>query len=90
MNEATGLRREMLTVRKRGYCWVDGELDESICGLAVPVRDTQGSVVAALNVSLLSGEFDQEQAVATFLPLLKLASSRLKSGPNSHLGGLGP
>lgn len=84
------LRREILTVRKRGYCWVDGELDESICGLAVPVRDTQGTVVAALNVSLLSGEFNQEQAVATFLPLLKLAASRLKSGPNSHLGGLGP
>ena len=69
---------------------MDGELDESICGLAVPVRDAQGAVVAAVNVSLISGEFDQPQAVANFLPLLRLAASRLRAGPALPGGGLGP
>ncbi|MFZ9433623.1 MAG: helix-turn-helix domain-containing protein [Burkholderiaceae bacterium] len=66
-------------VREQGYAWVDGELDESICGLAVPVREQDGSVVAALNVSLISGQYSEETAVAKYLPLLRLATSRLRS-----------
>ena len=34
--------------------WVDGEPDESICGLAVPVRDRSGATIAALNQSLIA------------------------------------
>lgn len=66
-------------VRNNGYAWVDGELDDAICGLAVPVRNQDGQIMAALNVSLLSGEFTEEKAVAEFLPLLKLAASQLRA-----------
>lgn len=65
-------------VREQGYAWSDAEYDESICGLAVPIRGPGGLIVAAINVSLISGEFSEEQAKAEFLPLLKLAASRLK------------
>ena len=90
ITEVPKLRNEVLAARKLGYCWVDGELDESICGLAVPVRDSQGAVVAAVNVSLISGQFNQQQAVATFLLLLKLAASRLRTSPSLPGGSLGP
>lgn len=65
-------------VREQGYSWSDAEYDESICGLAVPIRGHGGDIVAAINVSLISGEFTEEQARSEFLPLLKLAASRLK------------
>jgi len=66
-------------VREEGYAWVDGELDDAICGLAVPVRDQEGNVIAAMNVSLLSGEFTKEQAKSEFLSPLKVAASQLRA-----------
>lgn len=72
------LRAVISKVREQGYAWSDAEYDESICGLAVPIRGPGGLIVAAINVSLISGEFSEEQAKAEFLPLLKLAASRLK------------
>lgn len=73
------LRDAILAVREQGWAWVDGELDESICGLAVAVRDRTGATVAALNVSLPSGEFSRELAVERFLGELRLAASRLRA-----------
>ena len=72
------LRTAVAKTREQGYAWSDAEYVESISGLAVPVRNTMGEVVASVNVSLISGEFTEEQARAEFLPLLKLAASRLK------------
>ncbi|MFD1711114.1 helix-turn-helix domain-containing protein [Ottowia sp. GY511] len=71
------LREVIAQARAQGYVWSDGQYDESICGLAVPIRNVSGETTAAINVSLLSGEFTQEEAVKQFLPLLKLAASRL-------------
>jgi IclR family pca regulon transcriptional regulator len=73
------LREALLAVRQQGWAWVDGELDESICGLAVPVRDRNGATIAALNVSLPSGEFTQQQAVERFLGEVRVAASRLRA-----------
>jgi hypothetical protein len=58
------LREALLKIREQGWGWVDGELDESICGLAVPVRDRSGATIAALNVSLPRGQFTQEKALS--------------------------
>jgi IclR family pca regulon transcriptional regulator len=66
-------------IRQQGWGWVDGELDESICGLAVPVRDRTGATIAALNVSLPSGDFTQQQAVERFLGELRVTASRLRA-----------
>jgi IclR family pca regulon transcriptional regulator len=73
------LREEILKVREQGYAWIDGELDESICGLAVPIRDRSGTAIASLNVSLQAGEFTKEEAVQSFLGELRVAASRLRA-----------
>ncbi|HMS05779.1 MAG TPA: IclR family transcriptional regulator C-terminal domain-containing protein [Burkholderiaceae bacterium] len=72
------LREAIAQVREQGHAWSDAEYDESICGLAVPIRGADGAIVAAINVSLISGEFSQEGAIAEFLPLLKRAAARLR------------
>lgn len=66
-------------VREEGCAWVNSELDEAICGLAVPVRNYDGAIIAAVNVSLLAGEYSEKEAQAKFLPMLKLAASQLKA-----------
>ena len=73
------LRRRILQARAQGYAWIDGELDDSICGLAVPVRDAGGRTVAAINVSLPSGTFDRETAARQFLVPLRQAASQLRA-----------
>lgn len=73
------LRQEVEKARTQGWAWVEGELDESICGLAVPVRDRSGATVAALNVSLPVGEFTRDQAVESFLSELRITASRLRA-----------
>ena len=72
------LKAEILKVRKQGYAWGEREFDDSICGLAVPVRDMNGEVIAAINVSLASGEFTHKIAVEQFLPKLWHTAPRLR------------
>ena len=73
------LLKSINEARDEGYAWVDSELDEAICGLAVPVRNRDGEIIAAVNVSLLSGEYSAKEAQAKFLPMLKLAASQLRA-----------
>ncbi|NVO12501.1 MAG: helix-turn-helix domain-containing protein [Rhodoplanes sp.] len=73
------LRTAIEKVRETGCAWVDAELDESICGLAVPVRDADGTVVAAANVSLPSGVFTEARAKTEFLAALRQASARIRA-----------
>jgi IclR family transcriptional regulator, pca regulon regulatory protein len=73
------LRRAIVKARSQGWAWVDGELDDSICGLAVPVRNQAGDTIAAINVSLPTGQFDCDGAVAQFLAELRMAASRLRA-----------
>lgn len=73
------LSRRIDSAREQGYAWVDRELDESICGIAVPIRDSRGAVVGALNVSLPAGPWTQEKAVEAFLVPLRQAAARIRS-----------
>ena len=73
------LGQEIARVREQGWAWIDGELDESICGLAVPVRDPDGRTVAAINVSLPAGAFEQAGALAKFLLPLRRTASRIRA-----------
>ncbi|MGY8525680.1 IclR family transcriptional regulator domain-containing protein [Paracidovorax citrulli] len=73
------LREAIQQVRTQGYSWVDGEYDESIAGLAVAVRNQEGDIVAAINVSLPAGLFDEAAAVREFLPELRQTASQLRA-----------
>ncbi|RAI44654.1 IclR family transcriptional regulator domain-containing protein [Rhodoplanes roseus] len=73
------LRAAIGRVGESGTAWVDAELDESICGLAVPVRDADGSVVAAANVSLPTGQFSEAHAREAFLAPLRQTAARIRA-----------
>ncbi len=46
-----GLRKRLAAVRENGFVMVDGEMEDGMRSLAVPVRDADGTVVASLSVS---------------------------------------
>lgn len=73
------LRDILVRVRERGYAWVDSEFDEAICGIAVPVRDSNGDVVAAINVSLVADKYTESAARGRFLALLRGAAAKIRT-----------
>jgi IclR family pca regulon transcriptional regulator len=65
------LRRELEEVRRRGYALVDQELEDALRSVAVPLRDRQGRVVAALNVGTHTGRVGMRDLRARILPELQ-------------------
>jgi IclR family pca regulon transcriptional regulator len=72
------LGAEIRRVRGQGYAWVNGELDDSICGLAVPIRDKDGATVAAINISLPTGTYTESSACEHFLLPLRQTASQIR------------
>jgi IclR family pca regulon transcriptional regulator len=76
-------RRELGTqvrrTREQGYAWIDRELDDSICGVAVPIRDAEGGLAAAINVSLPAGLYTETAACERYLMPLRQAAARIRS-----------
>jgi len=57
-------------VRARGWALTDGELAPAIRSVAVPLRDGDGKVIAALNVNSHSAETSLEKLTGEYLPQL--------------------
>ncbi|MFT8245866.1 IclR family transcriptional regulator C-terminal domain-containing protein [Roseomonas sp. BN140053] len=72
------LRAALEQVRRDGYCLVDQELEIDLRGLAVPVHDAAGRVVAALNVSTQAGRTPKPALLDTYLPALRQAVSAMR------------
>ena len=79
ISRPAALKTELEAVHRQGYSWVDGELDPAICGIAVPVRDGTGAAVAAINVSLISGTYDEVSAKRRFLVPLRQAAEQIRT-----------
>jgi IclR family pca regulon transcriptional regulator len=73
------LRKQILMAREKGYAWIDGELDESICGLAIAVKTMEGKVRGAINVILPSETMDEAEAVEKYLTPLRNAAAQIRT-----------
>ncbi|MDM7990024.1 IclR family transcriptional regulator C-terminal domain-containing protein [Arthrobacter sp. zg-Y877] len=75
------LRALVAQARDQGWAVVDQELELGLRSIAVPVRDPQGSVVAALNTSMQAAMGlnapTLDEAAARVLPHLQRASARI-------------
>jgi IclR family pca regulon transcriptional regulator len=58
-------------VAMQGYCLVDGELETGLRSLAVPIRNSQGRTVAAMNVGVHVSSVSVEEMISKFLPVLQ-------------------
>ena len=64
------LRDELTEIRARGWALADEELAPGVRSVAVPVRDRNGVVQAAMNVTVHAAETTTERLLGEHLPLL--------------------
>ena len=78
VTEPDALRRELDLVDGRGWSLVDGELEVGLRSVAVPVRDPQGQVIAAINVSTSASRESAERLREHHLPRLLAAAAEIE------------
>ena len=72
------LRSSLAEVARQGFALVDQELEHGLRSLAAPVRNKQGRVVAAVNVSSHVSRITKEKAKREFLPPLLQAAKAIE------------
>lgn len=60
------LMQEIAAIRSQGWAFVSQELEMGACGIAAPIRDSQGRTVAALNISTNLGRHSEKLFVKQF------------------------
>ncbi|RNL86238.1 IclR family transcriptional regulator [Halostreptopolyspora alba] len=73
------LRAELERVRNQGWAIVDQELEEGLRSVAAPIRDREGRVIAAANVSAHASRTSVEDIRRDLLPPLLATTSRIEA-----------
>lgn len=73
------LLAELDGVRTRGWVVSDGELEEGMRGVAVPIRDRHARVIAALNVTLHIDDSPQSSPRQRLVPALVATAHRIEA-----------
>lgn len=71
LTDVDAIVAELGRVREQGWALVNGELETGLCSIAVPVRQPDGTVAAAVNVSTSTTRHTPDEVVRTFLPRLR-------------------
>jgi len=79
LTDPASFRSRLSFVRDRHYDSALDELDYGIVSVAVPVRDSGGKVVAAINCSTSTTRISQDELVRTRLPLLQEAAGAIEA-----------
>ncbi|MFJ9818482.1 IclR family transcriptional regulator C-terminal domain-containing protein [Streptomyces sp. NPDC101151] len=74
----TRLRTLLAAVAEQGYAAIDEELEEGLRSVAVPIRDGDGNVIAALNVAQHSDGTSLREASEHLLPALREAAHAIE------------
>jgi IclR family transcriptional regulator, pca regulon regulatory protein len=73
------LRAEIERVREQGWALVDQELEMGLRSAAVPIREPNGTVGAALNVSVHAGRTTAAELRRNFLPGLRECAAAIEA-----------
>jgi IclR family pca regulon transcriptional regulator len=85
------LLRRIRQARADGYAYVEQELERGLCSVAVPLRNRDGAIVAAMNVGMPYRENARGRALAEVLPALRETADQIQRIAGSHIpGGLQP
>jgi IclR family pca regulon transcriptional regulator len=72
------LKAEMTKVRAQGWCLSEQQLDLNFRGVAVPLRDRNGLVQAALSVTMPMGQESAQDAVTRVLGVLNETAQAMR------------
>ncbi|PIC63161.1 IclR family transcriptional regulator [Sporosarcina sp. P13] len=69
---------ERLTqIKKDGWAFVEQQLEEGLSSLAAPIRNNEGKVIAAINISSHADRINKEMLKDNFLPLLLQTAEKI-------------
>jgi len=77
IDDPNELRAEIARVRDSGYAVAIDQLDYGVAAIAVPIRDPQGDVIAAINSSGYSGTLSRKAMIEDRLPKLRASATAL-------------
>ena len=77
VTSAQVLRDLLETTRAKGFAVVDQELEIGLRSIAVPIRNANGRVVAAMNVSAQAGRVGRKDMEKNYLPVLQAAAQEV-------------
>ena len=78
ITSADSLREELRKIRVQGWAMVDQELEEGLRSVAAPIRDADGRVIAAINVSTHAGRRSLESITEDLLQPLLATADRIE------------
>ena len=71
LTDKGAVRAAVERARTQGFAYVEQELQEGLCSLAVPVRDARGQIIAALNSGMPFRLEARTHALKKVLPALR-------------------
>jgi IclR family pca regulon transcriptional regulator len=86
IDSAAALRRELDRIRAQGWALVDQELEEGLRSVAAPIRDRDGRVVAAVNVSAHASRASKDKVRRELLPPLLATAARIEADLKDSAG----
>jgi len=76
--DKAALRAAVERTRAQGYSYVEQELQEGLCSVAVPVRDERGATIAALNAGMPFRVGARSHALKKVLPALRAGARSIE------------
>lgn len=78
VTEVDALMEILARVAEQGYAGIDQELELGLCSLSVPLLDSGGGTVAAMNVGANALRSALPEMIERYLPLLRRCQARLR------------
>lgn len=79
ITSAARLRTLVAVAAEQGHAAIDQELEAGLRSVAVPIKDADGNVIAALNVAQHSGDIPLQETSDQLLPALKDSARAIES-----------
>lgn len=78
VTDLRALRRVVEDVARQGYAYVEQELELGLCSIAVPLRNAQGRIATAINVSMPYHPDAARHAIDNILPQLQQTAAAIE------------
>jgi len=88
--DQTQLMKKFKEIRENGWVFVEQQLEEGLSSIAAPIKNTDGKVIAAINISAHADRISNIIKEEKFIPLLLETANQIsidlsKSHHVSHL-----
>lgn len=78
ITNAQDFKKSLAEVKQRGWAMADQELEIGVRSVACPVRDKNGKILAALNISGHASRVTKEEMIERFVPALQQTVAKIE------------